>query len=70
MDMQTVDVFVDKNGEVRIEVRGVKGKTCLDVTEGLEKALGNRIEDREMTHEAHDTQDVRHQDRQRNRDGA
>jgi len=52
MELQEIDVYIDRNGEVRIEVRGVIGKACLDLTADLEKALGGNIILREMTHEA------------------
>lgn len=51
MELQQVDVFIEKNGEVRIEVRGVKGKKCPDLTAGLEEALGGKLS-REMTPDA------------------
>jgi hypothetical protein len=37
---------------VRIEVRGVKGLSCLDVTKNVEEALGGQVEAREITPEA------------------
>ena len=52
MEMQEIDVFIDKDGQVRIEVRGVKGPSCLDLTKGLEAALGGQVEDRQMTPES------------------
>lgn len=52
MDLQEIDVFIDKDGKVRIEVRGVKGKACLDITQALEAALGGQVEKRELTPEA------------------
>jgi hypothetical protein len=54
MDLQEIDVFIDKDGKVRIEVRGVKGKACLDITQALEAALGGQVEKREMTPEANE----------------
>jgi Protein of unknown function (DUF2997) len=39
---------------VRIEVRGVKGESCLDLTAALEHALGGQIESREMTGESYE----------------
>ena len=51
MEMQEIDVYIDKDGEVRIEVRGVKGKSCLDITQELEAALGGKIDSREETPE-------------------
>lgn len=64
MELQEVDVFIDKNGEVRIEVRGVKGQSCLDITKDLEDALGGQIQHREMTPEAQEVAQSQ-QDRQR-----
>jgi hypothetical protein len=56
MELQEIDVFVDKNGEVKIEVRGVQGQTCLDLTKNLEAILGGEIVTREMTAEAQENQ--------------
>jgi hypothetical protein len=51
MEIQEIDVFVQPDGKVRIEVRGVKGKKCLALTEDIEKLLGGRILNRELTPE-------------------
>lgn len=40
-----IDVTIDKTGEVKIEVSGVKGLACMDATKGLEKALGVVVKD-------------------------
>jgi hypothetical protein len=55
MDLEEIEVFIDKDGQVHIQVRGVKGTTCLDLTRGLEEALGGEVELREMRPEAHET---------------
>jgi hypothetical protein len=52
MELQEIEVFIDKDGQVRIQVRGVKGLECLDLTRELEAALGGQNEAREMTPEA------------------
>lgn len=52
MELQEVDVFIDADGQVRIEVRGVQGPSCLDLTAGLEAALGADVVSRELTPEA------------------
>jgi hypothetical protein len=54
MELQEIDVFIDADGRVRIEVRGVKGTACLDVTRELEAALGGQVESREMTPDAYE----------------
>ena len=65
MEVQEIDVFIEKNGQVRVEVQGVKGMACLDLTKNLEDALGGQIEDREMRPEAYETADVVVAERQR-----
>ena len=55
MELQEIDVFVEKDGQVKIEVRGVKGMSCLDLTKDLEAVLGDRVTNRELTSEADET---------------
>ena len=69
MEVQEIDVFIEKDGQVRIEVNGVKGMACLDVTKPLEDALGGQIEEREMTHEAHESAEVAVEEKQRQQVG-
>jgi hypothetical protein len=65
MELQEVEVFIEKDGQVRIEVRGVKGMSCLEVTKALEAALGGQVQDRQMTAEAHEvTQEQAQQQQQ------
>jgi hypothetical protein len=45
-------VFIEKDGQVKIEVRGVKGTSCLDLTKDLEAVLGDQLASREITPEA------------------
>jgi hypothetical protein len=65
MEVQEVDVFIEKNGQVRVEVQGVKGTACLDLTKNLEDALGGQVEEREMRPEAYESADVAIEERQR-----
>jgi hypothetical protein len=69
MELQEIEVFIEKDGRVRIEVRGVKGTACLDLTKDLEAALGGQIEAREMTPEAYEAIQEQVQDWQRLRGG-
>ena len=55
MELQEIDVFIEPNGQVKIEVSGVKGMNCLDLTKALEDALGGQIEERDMRPEAYET---------------
>ena len=52
-EIQEIDVFVQPDGTVRIEVRGVKGQKCLALTEEIEKLLGGQIVERIHTDEFH-----------------
>jgi len=54
MDLEEIEVIIGKDGRVRVQVRGVKGNACLELTETLEAALGGEIEAREMTPEAYE----------------
>lgn len=38
--MEEMEIIIDKNGKVNIEVKGVKGPSCKDLTRELEEALG------------------------------
>ena len=65
MELEEIDVFIEKDGQVRIEVRGVKGTHCLTVTKDLEQALGGQIAQREMTPEANEPSERTEPDQQR-----
>lgn len=52
MELQEIEVTINQNGQVEVRVHGVKGAACLDITKGLEAALGGEIIIREMTPEA------------------
>jgi len=56
MDLQEIEVFIDPDGQVRVQVRGVKGLACLDLTRPLEEALGGEVLTREMNPEALETE--------------
>lgn len=62
MELQEIEVLIDKDGRVHIKVHGVKGMSCLELTKDLEAALGGQIEAREMTPEAYDTSQEQLQD--------
>ena len=55
MELQEIEVFIEKDGSVRSEVRGCKGPACLDLTRDLEQALGGQVLDRQMTAESQET---------------
>ncbi|GAA2107288.1 DUF2997 domain-containing protein [Streptomyces synnematoformans] len=53
MEFQEIEVTIAPDGTARIEVRGVAGGGCLDVTAALEKALGGEVVSRELTADAY-----------------
>jgi hypothetical protein len=52
MELQEIEVTINKNGQVEVHVRGVTGTACLDITRPLEDALGGEVTLREMKPEA------------------
>lgn len=55
MQTQEIEITIDKDGRVSLRVIGVKGQSCLEITRELELALGNEIEEREMTSELYES---------------
>ena len=51
MQMQELEVLIDAEGNVSVAVRGLKGKSCVDLTRPLEDALGAEIASRSYTAE-------------------
>lgn len=51
MDIEEIEVTINKNGQVILHVKGAKGETCLELTDDLEKTLGNLVLERKMTAE-------------------
>jgi len=49
-DKIEIELVFTPEGEVRLQTRGLKGRTCLAETESLEKALGT-VKERERTSE-------------------
>ncbi len=50
-ELQEIDVFIESDGTLKIEVRGVKGKKCLAITKDMEQLLGGKVLDRNFTDE-------------------
>jgi hypothetical protein len=64
MELQEIDVYIAPDGQVRLEVRGVRGPACLAATRDLERALGGQVLSREMTPEANQAAHDQAQERQ------
>ncbi len=51
-----MDIFILPDGTVKLQVRGVKGTKCLDLTRGLEELLGGQVAERIHTDEFHEAE--------------
>ncbi|MBD3404695.1 MAG: DUF2997 domain-containing protein [Candidatus Lokiarchaeota archaeon] len=47
--MQEMKVIISKNGQVTIDVDGIKGSSCKTMTKALEKSLGITVSDKKKT---------------------
>ncbi len=56
MEHQNVIIKIDEKGKVYIEVDGVKGKKCLQITKDIEEILGT-VEKRVLKPEFNDEDD-------------
>lgn len=54
-EVEEIELLIDPDGKTRIEVRGVSGPTCLDVTAELEAKLGTLVGERTRTSAYFDT---------------
>jgi hypothetical protein len=48
MEMQELEIVIDKEGRVQVRVQGAHGQECMAVTKNLENAVG-AVEDRTYT---------------------
>ena len=48
MEMQELEIIIDKNGRVQVAVKGVHGEVCSALTKDLEEAIGT-VEERNYT---------------------
>lgn len=50
MAQHEVEITIDKSGEVRVHVKGAKGKACLEYAKWLTEIVG-KVKSRELTSE-------------------
>lgn len=55
MAEETVNIIIHPDGRVELQVCGVKGEKCTEVTQAVEDALGNKVK-REFTSEMYETE--------------
>lgn len=51
MTDESIELTIHADGRVELHVRGVEGPSCTQITEGVERALGGKVIDRDLTPE-------------------
>jgi hypothetical protein len=69
MELHEVEVTIGPDGTTRVEVRGMAGLGCLDLTADLEQALGGEVIERQLTSEAQAMIEERVEDHVRRKPG-
>lgn len=69
MELHEVEVVISPDGTTTVQVRGLAGTGCLDLTADLEGALGGEVIARELTSEAQAALQQQDPDRLRRRPG-
>ncbi len=64
MAEEKIDIFIHADGRVEIQVCGVKGEKCLEVTKAVEEALGGKVL-REVTSEMYEEPKTTETDKQK-----
>lgn len=64
MEMQELEITIDREGKVQVAVRGIHGEGCVALTKNIENAVGT-IEERKYTAEYYE-QPVEVSEHQRN----
>ncbi|NLF73204.1 MAG: DUF2997 domain-containing protein [Candidatus Anammoximicrobium sp.] len=62
--MKTIEIIVSPKGEATVTTKGFTGSSCREASRFIEKALGQRTEER-LTPEFHAVQSVEQEQRQR-----
>ena len=55
-ELQEISVDLLPDGTVKVEIRGVRGKKCLEITKDMEQLLGGEVVSQNLTDE-YDLQD-------------
>lgn len=58
MDIETVKVVINADGQVTVEVDGAHGPVCLQLTDDIVKMLGGDIQSQQLTAEYYEEQAV------------
>jgi hypothetical protein len=59
--MAKMSITITPNGDVKIQIEGIKGKKCVDFSKAFEEALGE-VSDRKFTSEYYQEESIKKQD--------
>jgi hypothetical protein len=51
VNKKELEITIGPDGTVSVQVKCIKGQSCVDETKFLEEALGGKVESRELTSE-------------------
>jgi hypothetical protein len=64
-EKEEFEIIIGPDGKISIDIKGASGKSCIELTEFLEKALGE-VEDRQLKPEYY-TQEVKKEQKRQQR---
>ena len=50
-EIHEIEVVITNEGRMSVEIRGLKGQGCLEITKDIEQLLGGEILERKLTYE-------------------
>ena len=56
MPQHEIEIEIGKDGQVKVHVKGAKGKTCLEYAKWLTEIIG-KVEDQQMTSEYYEPEE-------------
>lgn len=59
--MAKMSITITPNGEIKVQIEGVKGKKCVNLSKAFEEALGEVV-DRKFTSEYYQEEAIKRQD--------
>jgi hypothetical protein len=59
--MAKMNITITPNGDIKIQIEGVKGRRCLDFSKVFEETLGE-VTDRKFTSEYYQEESIKRQD--------
>ncbi len=65
---ETIDIIIHPDGRVELQVCGVKGERCLEVTKAVEEVLGGKVQ-RDFTSEMYESDEEQDREQEKRKLG-